>query len=100
MAAMENILHAVDAALPASLERLFAFLRIPSISAQPAHAPDCRKAAEWARDTLAGMGFEARLSETKGHPGVIAQNFSAGPNAPHVLFYGHYDVQPADPLEL
>nr|WP_039884782.1 dipeptidase [Acidocella sp. MX-AZ02] len=100
MTAMEKILHAVDTALPASLERLFAFLRIPSISAQPAHAGDCRKAAEWARETLAGMGFEARLSETRGHPGVIAHNFSAGPDAPHVLFYGHYDVQPADPLEL
>ncbi len=97
---MDKILNAIDSALPASLERLFAFLRIPSISAQPAHAGDCRRAAEWARDTLEGMGFTARLSETKGHPGVIAQNFSAGPDAPHVLFYGHYDVQPADPLEL
>lgn len=97
---MEQILNAIDNALPASLERLFSFLRIPSISAQPAHAGDCRRAAEWARDILAEMGFTARLSETKGHPGVIAQNFSAGAEAPHVLFYGHYDVQPADPLEL
>ena len=97
---MDKILAAIDTALPASLERLFAFLRIPSISAQPAHAGDCRRAAEWARDTLAEMGFTARLSETKGQPGVIAQNVSAGGDAPHVLFYGHYDVQPADPLEL
>lgn len=97
---MEKLLQTVDTALPAALDRLFAFLRIPSISAQPAHAGDCRRAAEWARDILAEMGFNARLSETSGHPGVIAQNFSAGPNAPHVLFYGHYDVQPADPLEL
>ncbi|MDE1896068.1 MAG: dipeptidase [Rhodospirillales bacterium] len=97
---MDKILDTIDTALPASLERLFAFLRIPSISAQPAHAADCRRAAIWARDTLAEMGFATRLSETKGHPGVIAQNFSAGPAAPHVLFYGHYDVQPADPLEL
>jgi len=97
---MQKILDTVDAQLETSLERLFAFLRIPSISAQPAHAADCRKAAEWARDTLAGMGFAARLSETSGLPGVIATNHEAGPNAPHVLFYGHYDVQPADPLEL
>ena len=97
---METILQAVDAALPAALDRLFDFLRIPSISAQPAHAQDCRRAAIWARETLAAMGFNARLSETRGHPGVIAQNFSAGPDAPHVLFYGHYDVQPADPLDL
>ena len=97
---MQKILDTVDAQLETSLERLFAFLRIPSISAQPAHAADCRKAAEWARDTLAGMGFAARLSETSGLPGVIATNHEAGPSAPHVLFYGHYDVQPADPLEL
>ena len=100
MAVMDKILDTIDTALPASLERLFSFLRIPSISAQPSHAADCRRAAVWARDTLGEMGFTARLSETKGHPGVIAQNFSAGPDAPHVLFYGHYDVQPADPLEL
>jgi acetylornithine deacetylase/succinyl-diaminopimelate desuccinylase-like protein len=97
---MQKILDTVDAQLETSLERLFAFLRIPSISAQPAHAGDCRKAAEWARDALAGMGFAARLSETSGLPGVIATNHEAGPDAPHVLFYGHYDVQPADPLEL
>lgn len=97
---MEKLLQAVDTALPAALDRLFAFLRIPSISAQPAHAKDCRRAAEWARDTLAEMGFSARLSETSGLPGVIAQNFSAGADAPHILFYGHYDVQPVDPVAL
>jgi acetylornithine deacetylase/succinyl-diaminopimelate desuccinylase-like protein len=46
------------------------------------------------------LGFEARLSETAGLPGVIATHHAAGPDAPHVLFYGHYDVQPADPLDL
>jgi acetylornithine deacetylase/succinyl-diaminopimelate desuccinylase-like protein len=97
---MENILAHIDSNLDASLARLFGLLRIPSISAQPAHADDCRKAAFWARDTLAEMGFEAWLSETSGLPGVIAQNHEAGPATPHVLFYGHYDVQPADPLNL
>jgi acetylornithine deacetylase/succinyl-diaminopimelate desuccinylase-like protein len=97
---MEKILQHIDAHLDDSLERLFALLRIPSISAQPAHAADCRRAAEWARAALTEMGFEARLSETAGLPGVIATHHAAGPEAPHVLFYGHYDVQPADPLEL
>jgi acetylornithine deacetylase/succinyl-diaminopimelate desuccinylase-like protein len=97
---MDKILAHIDTQLETSLERLFAFLRIPSISAQPAHAPDCRKAAEWARDTLTELGFAARLCETSGLPGVIAQHHAAGPDAPHVLFYGHYDVQPADPLAL
>jgi acetylornithine deacetylase/succinyl-diaminopimelate desuccinylase-like protein len=97
---MDEILAHIDTNLEASLGRLFELLRIPSISAQTAHADDCRKAAFWARDTLAEMGFTARLSETAGLPGVIAQHHAAGPGAPHVLFYGHYDVQPADPLPL
>ncbi len=97
---MEQILQHIDDHLDASVQLLFSLLRIPSISAQPAHAGDCRKAAEWARDTLAEMGFAARLSETSGLPGVIATHHGAGPDAPHVLFYGHYDVQPPDPLAL
>ncbi len=99
-AGMEQVLAYIDTHLDNALERLFALLRIPSISAQASHAADCRKAAEWARDELAGMGFFARLSETSGLPGVIATHHAAGPAAPHVLFYGHYDVQPADPLAL
>jgi acetylornithine deacetylase/succinyl-diaminopimelate desuccinylase-like protein len=97
-ARMEAILAHIDAGLEASLDRLKELLRIPSISAQPAHAQDCRLAAAWAIETLTAMGFAARLSETAGLPGVIATNHAAGPAAPHVLFYGHYDVQPADPL--
>ncbi len=97
---MEKILQNIDAQLDEALERLFAFLRIPSISAQPAHAADCRRAADWARAMLSELGFAARLSETLGLPGVIATNHEAGPLTPHVLFYGHYDVQPADPLDL
>jgi len=97
---MDEILSHIDANLDASLSRLFELLKIPSISAQPAHAGDCRKAALWACNELRAMGFTARLSETAGLPGVIAQHHAAGPDAPHVLFYGHYDVQPADPLAL
>lgn len=97
---MQKILDTVDAQLETSLERLFAFLRIPSISAQPDHHPDCLHAAGWIADLLTGLGFSARLSPTTGLPGVIAQNHEAGPGAPHVLFYGHYDVQPVDPRSL
>ena len=97
---MDQVLQSIDDNLEAGLARLFALMRIPSISAQPAHRADCLAAAAWARDLLAGLGFAARLSETAGLPGVIATHHAAGPAAPHVLFYGHYDVQPADPLEL
>jgi acetylornithine deacetylase/succinyl-diaminopimelate desuccinylase-like protein len=97
---MDQILKHIDDHLDQSLARLFALLRIPSISAQPAHRADCTQAANWAREILADMGFSARLSETAGLPGVIATHHEAGPAAPHVLFYGHYDVQPPDPLNL
>lgn len=97
---MEKILAHIDANIEASVARLFELLRIPSISAQPAHRQDCLKAAGWAKAALEEMGFTARISETAGLPGVVAQHHAAGPDAPHVLFYGHYDVQPADPLEL
>jgi acetylornithine deacetylase/succinyl-diaminopimelate desuccinylase-like protein len=97
---LDKVLGHIDDHLDESLGRLFELLRIPSISAQSDHAIDCHRAAEWARDKLAEMGFAARLSETAGLPGVIARHHAAGPEAPHVLFYGHYDVQPADPLNL
>jgi acetylornithine deacetylase/succinyl-diaminopimelate desuccinylase-like protein len=95
------VLTEVDAALPASLGRLFDLLRIPSISAQPDHAADCQAAAEWCRDVLRGLGFVAELRPTGGHPVVLGH--LAGPAdgaVPHILFYGHYDVQPVEPLEL
>ncbi|WP_323993393.1 dipeptidase [Nguyenibacter sp. L1] len=93
------VLDRVDRTLEASLERLFAFLRIPSISAQPAHAGDCRRAAEWLCAELAGIGLDASVRETPGHPMVVAHDRGAA-EGPHVLFYGHYDVQPVDPLDL
>src|ERR1700757_5018692 len=72
--AMQKILETVDAQLETSLERLFAFLRIPSISAQPAHKPDCLRPASWVITLLTDMVFPARLSETTGLPGIIATN--------------------------
>ncbi|GAC1339689.1 MAG: M20/M25/M40 family metallo-hydrolase [Acetobacteraceae bacterium] len=96
----DTILDHVEANLDAARERWFSLLRIPSVSAQPAHDADCRAAAEWVRDQLAGMGFTAGLHATDGHPVVLAHHPGPGSAAKHLLFYGHYDVQPAEPLEL
>lgn len=93
----------------ASIDRWMDWLRIASISTDPAYKDDCRKAAEWCRAQLADMGFDAKLVETgevkdgigSGHPIVLATIAPApGNKSPHVLFYGHYDVQPCDPLDL
>ncbi|MBV9655175.1 MAG: M20/M25/M40 family metallo-hydrolase [Acetobacteraceae bacterium] len=95
------VLRAIDDNLPQAQARLFDVLRIPSVSAQPAHAGDCLRAAAWFRDQLAGLGFAAEIVPTKGQPLVLARH--PGPDGyagPHVLFYGHYDVQPAEPLDL
>jgi acetylornithine deacetylase/succinyl-diaminopimelate desuccinylase-like protein len=95
------VLHHADAALDASQGRLFELLRIPSISAQPDHRRDCERAAEWVRDQLIGLGFRAEVRPTAGHPVVVGHHAApAGYQGPHILFYGHYDVQPVDPLEL
>ena len=94
---LDPVLAQIDADLEASLARLMRLLEIPSISTDPAHASDCDAAAEWLVTELAEIGFDAALHETPGRAMVVAQ--SEGPG-PHLLFYGHYDVQPADPLEL
>jgi acetylornithine deacetylase/succinyl-diaminopimelate desuccinylase-like protein len=80
--------------------RLFDLLRIPSISAQSEHKGDCVRAGQSLCDRLTALGFTARLVPTKGHPVVLAHHDRAGPGAPHLLYYGHYDVQPPEPLEL
>ena len=100
------ILAHLDQQAPAAEVRLIDWLRIPSISAQPAHAGDCLRAADWLRDQLQGMGFTASVRPTAGHPVVVGHHpgpgggAGGGDAAPHLLFYGHYDVQPADPLPL
>ena len=96
----QPVLDHIEATLDAARERWFSFLRIPSVSAQPAHAGDCAAAAEWVREQLAAMGFTAAVHPTPGHPIVLGHHPGPGPDAPHLLFYGHYDVQPAEPLEL
>jgi acetylornithine deacetylase/succinyl-diaminopimelate desuccinylase-like protein len=100
MAQLERILSRIDADLDASLERLFALLRIKSISADPAYKPACRDAAEWCARTLSEIGIESSVRETIGHPMVVGHYGAARAGAPNVLFYGHYDVQPVDPLTL
>jgi acetylornithine deacetylase/succinyl-diaminopimelate desuccinylase-like protein len=99
MRATEDVLARIEAEFPSYQARWLDWLRIPSISAQPAHAADCRAAAEFARRELEQIGFSAALRETAGHPVVLAQHPGPGGNAPHLLFYGHYDVQPPDPLD-
>jgi acetylornithine deacetylase/succinyl-diaminopimelate desuccinylase-like protein len=97
---LEKVLATLDAARDATEASLAEWLRIPSISAQPAHAPDCRRAATWLGEQLEALGFTVGLKETPTHPVVIATHPGPGPHAPHVLIYGHYDVQPPEPLEL
>lgn len=99
MSSTESVLAKADTLMPAAEARWIDWLRIPSISAQPAHAGDCRRAAQYVVDELAAMGFEASLRETAGHPAVVAHHPGPG-KGPHLLYYGHYDVQPPDPLEL
>jgi acetylornithine deacetylase/succinyl-diaminopimelate desuccinylase-like protein len=93
----DSVLAIADAQLDSSVERLAALMRVPSISTDPAYAAECRRAAEQLAVELADLGFEARVAETPGHPMVVAHHDGDGP---HVLFYGHYDVQPVDPIEL
>ncbi|MCR9124023.1 MAG: dipeptidase [Phyllobacteriaceae bacterium] len=98
--ALEPVLDTLDRSVDASVDRLFALLRIRSISTDPAYADECRAAAQWLADDLASIGFDASVRDTKGHPMVVAHHEGSSDDAPHVLFYGHYDVQPVDPLEL
>lgn len=94
----------IDAYLGANrdraLDELFELLRIPSVSARSEHNPDTARAAQWMADSLRKIGFFAALHSTKGHPIVLGEWRNAPAGAPTILIYGHYDVQPAEPLEL
>ena len=91
------VLDRLDTDRDAALQRLFALLRIPSISTDPAHADDCVAAADLLVDDLNTIGLRAERRDTPGRPMVVAHG---GEGAPHLLLYGHYDVQPVDPLDL
>ena len=94
---LDTVLTRIDTNMPEALERLKELLRIASISTDPAYKADCDKAADWLVRDLNSMGIAAEKRPTPGHPMVVAH--AEGPG-PHLLFYGHYDVQPVDPLEL
>jgi len=96
--ALPAVLDRIDADLDKSLERLFAFLRIQSVSTDPAYAQHCRDAAEFVSNDLTSLGFETSVRPTGGHPVVVGK--APNGSGPRVLFYGHYDVQPVDPLDL
>jgi acetylornithine deacetylase/succinyl-diaminopimelate desuccinylase-like protein len=101
MTRLDAALAALDRGRADALARLFDLLRIPSISADPAFHSDCIKAAEWCAAELSRIGFEAKVHPTAGKP-MVTGTWSPPGEAPraHVLFYGHYDVQPPDPLDL
>ena len=94
---LQPVLDRIDADLDAATARLFDLLRIPSISTDPAYAADCARAADWLAADLQGLGFDAAARPTPGHPMVVGHG---GAGDRHLLFYGHYDVQPVDPLSL
>jgi acetylornithine deacetylase/succinyl-diaminopimelate desuccinylase-like protein len=98
MSTLDAVLNRIDQDIDQSVERLFALLRIASISTDPAFKDQCRAAADHVAADLESIGFSASVRPTDGHPVVVAK--SNGVSGPHVLFYGHYDVQPVDPLDL
>lgn len=99
MSRLEEVLTLIDNDQPKAMERLFSLLKLQSISTDSQYAAECIKAADWLVDDLISIGFDAKRHDTPGHPMVVGK-FITNPTQPHFLFYGHYDVQPVDPLEL
>jgi len=96
---LKAVLQTIDSRrqeIPSSLKD---FLRIPSVSIDPNHTPDMQRCAQWLSEQLSAGGLDVKVMPTGGHPVVLAKNHHQ-PGRPTVLFYGHYDVQPPDPLEL
>ncbi|MBL4812623.1 MAG: hypothetical protein JKX69_09790, partial [Rhodobacteraceae bacterium] len=95
-ARLDSVLAQIDADIDQATARLCDLLRIPSISTDPAYADDCLRAADWLVDDLKALGFDAARHATPGHPMVVGQMDANDPSykGPHLLFYGHYDVQP------
>ena len=97
MSDLESFLDANNARIH---DELFEFLRIPSVSARSEHTKDVAAGAEWVAKSLRSAGLDAKVHQTPGHPVVVGEWRKAGPGAPTILVYGHYDVQPAEPLDL
>ena len=96
-----KVLERLDRNFDAGLERLFSLLRIESISTDPAYKRQCAAAADWCARQLTEVGIPASVRQTTGHPIVVGHDRDkVAKGTPHVLFYGHYDVQPPDPLDL
>ena len=96
---MTDVTRYIDAEMGRSQEELFEFLRIPSVSARSEHAGDIRRTAAWVADRMRDAGLSPSVIETPGHPVVLGEWREAGPKAPTLLIYGHYDVQPPEPLD-
>ena len=95
-----NLTEFIEGRRDAHLEELREFLRIPSVSAKSEHKPDIERAAQWVAEKLKIAGFKTvQVVPTALHPLVYAESLEA-PGKPTILFYGHYDVQPAEPLDL
>lgn len=98
---LEPVLKRLDADFEPAVERLSALLKIPSVSTDPAFKGDVARAAQWLADDLASMGFQTNVHPTDHQPMVTAHHPGPpGSDVPHILYYGHYDVQPPDPVEL
>jgi len=98
MSELEAVLERIDRDLDKSVDRLFDFLKIQSVSTDPAYKEQCLAAANHIALDLKSIGFETQIRPTQGHP-IVVGTVPTG-LGPHVLFYGHYDVQPIDPLDL
>jgi acetylornithine deacetylase/succinyl-diaminopimelate desuccinylase-like protein len=100
MKTMEQVVDFINLSRDRYVDELKQYLAIPSISALPAHAADVRRCASWTGDEMRRIGLQnVRLEETPGHP-VVYGDWLGAPDAPTILFYGHYDVQPVDPVGL
>lgn len=97
---LQPVLRRIDQDFAASVDRLQNLLRFPSVGVDPRHEEDTKACAKWLGDQLAALGMDASVRPTEGMPIVVAHDRTAPEGAPHLLYYGHYDVQPADPLDL
>jgi acetylornithine deacetylase/succinyl-diaminopimelate desuccinylase-like protein len=100
MSELEPVLEHISKNFASVLSRYIEFLRIPSVSTDPAYKEHVKKAGAWLANEFSNLGFTAALHNTPGHPILLAHYESARPGTPHLLYYGHYDVQPPEPLEL